>query len=197
MRIENVFCEVCGIAHYVQVVRRDPKGRIIETKCLGNDFLPIQSKLSESEPSYIKHSLRGYDIIKKAKREPKKRMVTTFKREPLVVQPIAPINRACIAALSLSVQGQFVTIKVFEDATPEKFYEFYYDVSNKPKMIKPRTLGRNEAVHISDIPNIYKIEGKVNLTFHNREQYEKLLKVDPNSMAVILDKNMRVSSERR
>jgi hypothetical protein len=99
-----------------------------------------------------------------------------------------------VAELSFSMRGQFVTVKVFENATPDKFYEFFYEVSETPKMVKPRNMGHPQAVHISEIQHVYKIQGKVNLVYHDRAQYEKLFKLDPNSMAAILEKNMLVSS---
>lgn len=190
MRIENVFCEQCGVVHYVQIMQRDRRGLIVKTKCLGKDFVPIESSPAvDTSQYYIRHRMRGYEIIRKAKNTPKAKMVTTFKRQPLIVEPVIQENRVCVAQISMFARGKYVTIKVFEDATPEKFYEFFSEIGDKPEMIRTRNLGRDKAVHISDIPHIYKIEGKVNLVYHNRQKYESLLAYDPASMAAIIERN--------
>lgn len=196
MRIENVFCEECGVTHYVQVVRRNPKGLILETKCLGKDFLPIESKLPISaEPVYIRHRLGGYDIVRKAKTEPKKRLPTTFKRQAAIPAPVMPApSRVCVAEISMMVKGEYVTIKVFDDATADKFYEFFYQVGDRPVVIRPRNMGKESPVHISEIPNVFRINGKVKTVFHNRQKYEKLLTADPASISAILEKNQLISS---
>lgn len=198
MRVENIFCDEHGKAHFVEVVQRDSRGLVLKTKCHGVDFLPITSDpLISKESHIIKHSLRGYNVIKKTTPKPRTKLPTTFKRQPVKPQPIPVADRVCVAELSLAVRGEFVTIKVFADATPDKFYEFFYAINEQPKMVKPRNLGHNKAIHISEIQGIYRIEGRANLVYHNREAYEKLLIVNPNSMAAILENNMAVSSGRR
>jgi hypothetical protein len=195
MRIENLFCDGCGSSHFVEVIQRDRRGLVLQTKCHGKDFLPISTDPAISKESHIiRHRLRGYDVIKKTTPQPRRKLPTTFKRQALPVPVIPAAERACVAELSLAIRGEFVTIKVFADATPDKFYEFFYEINGQPKMVKPRNLGRDKAVHISDIARLYRIEGKVNLVFHNREAYEKLLTVNPGSISTILDKNMLISS---
>src|SRR5688572_17545012 len=174
MRIENVFCEEHGKSHFVEVIQRDSRGLVIKTRCHGEEFLPIASDpVLNQEPHIIKHSLRGYNVIKKTSPKPRTKLPSTFKRQPLIPQPIPVAERTCVAEISMSIRGEFVTIKVFADATPEKFYEFFYAINDQPKMIKPRNVGQGKAVHISDIPHIFRVEGKVNLIIHNRQAYEK------------------------
>lgn len=198
MRVENIFCDEHGKVHYVEVVQRDSRGLVLKTKCHGVDFLPISSDpLISKEPHIIKHSLRGYNVIKKTTPKPRTKSPTTFKRQPVKPQPIPVADRVCVAELSLAVRGEFVTIKVFADATPDKFYEFIYAVNEQPRMVKPRNLGRDKAIHISDIPRLYKIEGRVNLVYHNRQAYEKLLVTNPSSINTILERNLAVSSGQR
>jgi hypothetical protein len=195
MRIENVFCEDCGVVHYVQVVLRDSRGLVVKTKCLGRDFAPIESNPEvKAESHYIRHRRRGYDIIKKMKSEPKKRLPSTFKREKPIPQPVIEIKRVCVAELSMVVQGKFTTVKVFEDATPEAFYEIFYEVGNKAAGVRPRNMGQGKPMPISDIPRLWKVAGKTNLVFHNREKYEKLITFDPESNTAILERNQRVVS---
>lgn len=107
-------------------------------------------------------------------------------------QLITESERAEVAEISVNIRDQFVTIRVFADATPDKFYEFFYEVSDKPTMIKPRNLGKEKPVHISDIPRIFNIEGSGKPIFHNRTEYERLLALDP--ALLILEKNMQVIS---
>lgn len=197
MRIENLWCEDCGIVHFVQVMQRDNKGRVVKTKCHGKDFLPLEGKPTINDGRYyVKHRQRGYDIKMIAKRQPRKtKLPTTFKREhksPVPVQPAA--NRKCLVELSVSFRGQFLTVKVFEDATPEKFYEFFDQVGEKPIMIKPRNFGKENPVHIMDIPYMFKMDGNSKPTYHNLNGYEKLLTENPGSTESILEKNMRIVS---
>jgi len=194
MRIENVFCEDCGKVHFVQIVQRNRKGEIVKTKCLGADFLPIMSNPAIGEGKYIRHKMRGYNIVQKIKSQPKGKIVMTFKKPYTPPQPVISVNRICVAEMSMNFYGKFTTIKVFDDATPDKFYEVFYEVGGKPAMIKTRSLGKGKPVHISDIARIFNVQGKTNLVFYSREKYEKLFAVDPESNATILETNARVVS---
>lgn len=196
MRIENTWCEDCGEVHFVEVSERNTKGLVTKTKCHGKEFLPTSTNLSINNANYyVRHRLNGYDVKQKMKSKPRTKYPTTFKRErpaptPAPIQPIA--SRDCLAEISVNIRGQFVTIRVFADATPEKFYEFFYEVGDKPTMIKPRNLGKEKSVHISDIPRIFNIEGSGKPIFHKRAEYERLLTSD--SASLILEKNIKAIS---
>lgn len=196
MRIENIFCEECGVVHFVEVTQRDIKGLVIKTKCLGKNFLPVESNQAiNNERYYFRHRLNGYDVKQKMKSKPRTKYPTTFKRERPVPAPVQPTDhRVCLAEISVNIRGQFVTIKVFADATPEKFYEFFYQVGNKPAMTKTRNLGKEKPVHIGDIPRLYNIEGSGKPIFYNRAEYERLLTFDPDLVSNILEKNIQVLS---
>ena len=200
MILENVWCEECDLVHWVELLQQDTRGRITKTKCHGKDFTPTDRnpKIDFSKYYIRRHGWKAYQVVEKMKNEPRKKLPTTFHRTKKIAikesESILSINRVCLAEVSLSVRGQFVTIKVFEDATPEKFYEFFYTVGGKAGTIKPRNIGQGKAVHISEIGHIFKAESKANPIFHNREKYEKLFVAEANSVLDIIEKNNQVVS---
>jgi hypothetical protein len=188
-RFENLWCEECDNVHWVQVVERDSRQRVTKTVCLGKDYSPVRV----SPNHYVKHSLRGYDVIrkmdfKKLSRLPK--TIRTVKISPLqAARAQIALERKCLAEITMSVRGKIVAVKVFDNATPNEFYEFFFEVGTKPQMIKPRSLGKEKAVHIQDLPSLYKAEGNTKLVYHNKQKYEKLLMFDPNSIKDIQARN--------
>lgn len=189
MRYENVWCDECGKTHFVQVMRSDRKGRIIKTKCHGADFMPIIN----DEKHYTRHKLRGFDVIRKSK--PAKNKSVKGKVKPVFIDlkianmPPTP-ERKCLAEISMSIRGRMSVFKVFADATPDKFYEVFFQVGDKPAMIKPRDVGTGKPIPIGDLPRFFSAESHRPPIFHNRAAYEKLLTVDYS--ALILERNHQV-----
>jgi hypothetical protein len=203
MRFENLFCEEHGKSHFVEVISRNPKGLVTQTKCHGESFVPVVYNATH----YTRHRRGGFEIKMKAmatknklpklansgkdkKERPKVKFSAVFTHNPTI--EVAPIQRRCLLEASLFIGGKFMTCKVFEDATPDKFYEFYTEVGDKPYMVKPRNIGRPAAVHVQDFQSVLKIEGRVNVTYYDRKGYEDLLKMDPESMVSIMARNATV-----
>jgi hypothetical protein len=203
MLIAKIQCDECDKFHFVEVLHRERRSvgnrsflAVTKTKCHAGKMIPTDWI---DGTHYIKHIGFGeYRVCLKS--QPKKRgekmnlpQLAKFKTFETSPAPVAP-PRKCIAEMSLSVREKYVTIKVFEDATPEKFYEIFYEVGGTPAMIKTRNVGGDAPVHITDLPKIFKSEGLVKLTYHNRNLYEELLTADFNSTEYIMKRNARVVS---
>lgn len=205
MLVKYMECDACGEVHAVEIAREETRkvGRSISRVVTKTICHRAEGKVNlfdfADSDHYTKHTGFGfYVVVKKIRRkknEAKSDMLKLLENRPDVVVKKIPVpvivsDRKCLVESAMSIRGQFVTIKVFEDATPEKFYEFYYEVGSTPRMIKPRTFGKDKPVHILDIPKVFNSDSQVNTIWHNRSEYEKLLVID--STTAILERNKQV-----
>jgi hypothetical protein len=163
-RFEQQYCPDHDTVHWVQVVGRT--GNVI---CHGLD---MAAPTKDTAVSYAKHRLKGINVREKVRKSPK----TNFRRERLVIaQPEPTPGRRCVAEIGMPTPAGYASVKVFEDATAERFYEWYWKAGGIPQKVNSVDLGTGEPKDLNAFVRFFRKQDDARLVVHDRPVYNKLL----------------------
>lgn len=163
-RYEQQYCPEHQSVHWVQVVGRT---QII---CHGLDKA---APTKDTSVSYSKHHMKGVDVKEKARKGPRK---TSFRRDP-IIQAIPEPNpdRQCVAEIGMPTPAGYASIKVFEDATAERFYEWFWKAGGKPQKINSVDMGTGHPLDLKGFVAFFNKRDQAHLVIHDRPAYTRLL----------------------